>query len=217
MHQSIEEFESVLLDKNKFNLADVKYIGADRVEEQIAKNQHVVFITSHFGSSLPAVTFLERFKVPILGMSSNVTNGEKVNPAITNLYFNKYRAIAKHLNGGDVIDVEGNAKKFLHFLKKKGSLIIIADLPPGHPNETPVWKTFFGKKRGFASGATKLANSTNSKIIPFVCYYEDESYVMKFGDLEGDPYSFLEEEIRKRPEMWWASDLLDIYAKEVEK
>jgi lauroyl/myristoyl acyltransferase len=216
MHQSIEEYEGVLLDKDNFNHIQVTYIGLKNVEEQIAKNPHAVFVTAHFGSSLLGITFLNKLNIPLLVMSSNVVEHEKVHPTITNFFLKKYRGIDRYMNGGEVLDIEGNGKKFLNFLKKIGSLVIISDLPPNNANETPVFKMFFGQKRGFASGAQKLAKSTNSIIIPFVCYFEDNGFVMKFGDLEKDPYSFLEEEISVRPELWWASDLLEIYKKEEE-
>lgn len=211
IYQSVEEYEAVLLSQGKFPLAEVVYEGEKEVFEYIQKNPHCVFITGHFGNSLAGVCFLEFLGIPILGMSSSVTKNSNVHPSITKLYNEKYKAIAKRLNGGDVIDIEGNAKKFMDFLKKTGSLIIIADLPPASVNEVPLFKDFFGKKRGFASGASKLSKSVNGKIIPFVSYYENGKYIMKFGDLKNDPYNFLENEIQKRPYLWWACDLLEEY------
>ncbi|MCX6050895.1 MAG: hypothetical protein NTZ60_00085 [Campylobacterales bacterium] len=210
MYQSIEEFEGALLDKDKFSHIKVKYIGIERVEEQIAKNPHAVFVTSHFGSSLLGITLLKRLNIPLLVMSSNVVTHEKVHPTLTQFFLEKYRGIGRYMNGGEVLDIEGNGKKFLSFLKKRGSLVIIADLPPNNPNEIPAWKMFFGQIRGFASGAEKLAQSTKSEIIPFVCYFEDDNYVVKFGDFNKEPYSFLEQEIQKKPEMWWAADILKL-------
>ena len=89
-------------------------------------------------------------------------------------------------------------------------MVIIADLPPNNANEVPTWKMFFGRERGFASGAGKLAASTHAEIIAFVCYFEEDHYVVKFSDFDQDPHSFLEEAIAKRPQMWWASDILGL-------
>ena len=210
MYQSVEEFEGALLDKDRFNHIKVKYIALESVEERIAKNPHAVFVTSHFGSSLLSITFLKRLGIPLLVMSSNVVEHEKVHPTLTKFFLKKYRGIDRYMNGGEVLDIEGNGKRFLSFLKKTGSLVIIADLPPNNANETPAWKMFFGCERGFASGAKKLAESCGSEVIPFVCYFEDGSYVVKFGDERQEPYGFLEEEIGKRPEMWWAADILGL-------
>lgn len=210
VYQSIEEFEGALLDKDKFSNIKVKYIGIKSVQEQIVKNPHAVFITSHFGSSLLGITFLKKLGIPLLVMSSNVVEHEKVHPCLTQFFLKKYRGIGRYMNGGEVLNIEGNGKKFLSFLKKRGSLVIIADLPPNNPNEMPVWKMFFGRERGFASGAQKLAQYTRGDIIPFVCYFEDDNYVIKFGDFNKEPYSFLEEEIQKKPQMWWASDMLGL-------
>jgi len=217
MFQSVEEYEGVLLDKNKFSDIQIRYIGVEKIETYIATHPHVVFITAHFGSSLLGITLLKKLNLPLLVMSSNVVAHEKVNPVITNFFLKKYAGIGRYMNGGEVLDIEGNGKKFLKFLKTQGSLVVIADLPPNHPNEIPLWKEFFGQRRGFASGAQKLADSCNSLIIPFVCYFENNSYVVKFGDLDKDAYVFLEEEIRQRPEMWWASDILELLYKEEKK
>lgn len=213
INQSIEEFEGALLDKDRFGSMGVTYIGIESVEASLAKNGHAVFVTAHFGSSLLGITLLKRLGVALLVMSSNVVEHEKVHPTLTKFFLKKYRGIDRYMNGGEVLDIEGNGKKFLSFLKKRGSLVIIADLPPNSANEIPAWKMFFGKERGFAAGAGKLAASTDSEIIPFVCYFENNRYVVKFGDFEKDPYAFLEEEIGYRPEFWWAADMLEIYKK----
>lgn len=215
INQSLEEFEGALLDKDRFGQIKVEYIRIEGVEERIAKNPHAVFITAHFGSSLLGITLLKRLGISLLVMSSNVVEHEKVHPTLTKFFLKKYRGIDRYLNGGEVLDIEGNGKRFLSFLKNSGSLVIISDLPPNSDNEIPTWKMFFGGERGFASGAGKLAKSVNSEIIPFVCYFEDNRYVVKFGDFGKDPYGFLEEEFEKRPQMWWASDMLDIYPKKI--
>lgn len=215
-YQSMEEFEGALLGAKRFADIEIKYIGLEKVKERVAKNPHAVFITSHFGSSILGITFLQRLEIPLLVMSSNVVEHEKVHPALTKFFLKKYRGIDIYMNGGEVLDIEGNGKKFLSFLKKTGSLVIIADLPPNNVNETPEWKRFFGYERGFASGAKKLAESCGSEIIPFVCYFEDRGYVIKFGDERQEPYSFLEEEIGKKAEMWWAADILGLLQKKRE-
>lgn len=215
-YQSIEEFEAALLAKGKFPGARVRYEGLEKVKEYVKQNPNVVFITSHFGNSLAGVSFLEVLGVPILGMSSNVTKNENVHRSITKLYEEKYKAIAKHLNGGDVIDIEGNRKTFMNFLKNKGSLIIVADLPPTRHNKIPAFRKFFGETRGFASGAAKFCESANTRMIPFVSFYEKGEYVMRFAPLDMEPYAFLQEQIAQRPSMWWASDLLELYGKKKE-
>lgn len=210
VYQSIEEFEGVLLDKNKFGTIHVDYLGIENVEALLRENPHAVFVTSHFGSSLLGITFLQRLNVPLLVMSSDVVSHPRVHPTLTQFFLKKYKGISNYMNGGEVLDIEGNGKKFLSFLKKTGSLVIIADLPPNSANEAPAWKMFFGKERGFAAGAQKLAVSTSSVIIPFVCYFEKDRYVLQFGDANQDPYRFLEAAITKRPQMWWAADILGL-------
>ena len=65
INQSIEEFEAVLLDKNRFTNVEVNYMGLEKIEKHIAENPHTIFVTAHFGSSLLGITFLNRLNTPI--------------------------------------------------------------------------------------------------------------------------------------------------------
>ena len=87
----------------------------------------------------------------------------------------------------------------------------VADLPAPDPKNECLWKNFFGKERAFSSGINRLSQKSDSKVIPYVCYFEEGRYIMKFADLEEDIYSFFEKEIIKKPGMWWANDLLETY------
>lgn len=208
--QSIEEFESALIVQKKYHTIGVKYVGMEKVQEYLQKEKKAIFTTGHFGS-IVGLTYLHIFKNPTLHMASNVTKQKIVHPSITNFYIKKYLVGNDYMNGGEVLDVEGNNRKFFSFLKKNGSLSTIADLPANPQNEVPLWKEFFGKTRGFATGLQRLSNATNTKIIPYVCYYENGTYIMKFGSLDEDIYKFLENEIRMKPHLWWAADLLPTY------
>ncbi len=211
IYQSIEEYESVCLKNGKLKGVGVKFEGDSSVLKQLGKDSRYVFLTAHFGASIVGVNFLGQLNLKILGMSSNVVEQRLVHRSITKLYKNKYEAIAKELNGGGVVDIEENYKRFFSFLKSEGSLVIVGDLPPRSENENPFWTEFFYRVRGFASGANRFSTRCSSEIIPFVCYYEDGNYVVKFGKISSNPYKFLEDEIKKRAGLWWASDLLSLY------
>lgn len=210
IYQSLEEYEAHLVINGRFQKQVIRFENTEPVKHLLTTNANIVFITGHFGASLEAVTQLKYFGVPVLGMSSSITRDDRVHPSITRFYDKKYRAIAKYLNGGDVIDIEGNAKQFYRFLRQQGSLIIIADLPPASSNEEPIYRRFFHEDRGFASGPTKLAQSANTQLVPFVCFYENGGYVMRFGAPGNEPYQFLEQEFGSRPHMWWAADILPL-------
>lgn len=216
IHQSIEEYETTALIMGNFPTNRVEYEGLEEVLSIVEQNPHHVFITAHFGSSLVGVHFLHALGIPVLGMSSNVTKHPIVHPVITKLYRQKYDAIGRFLNGGEVIDREGNTRTFFKFLKNRGSLVIIADLPPSSVNEEAHYVPFFNQYRGLASGAKKLSETTQCKIIGFVSYFENGKHVLKF-DTDNDAYRFLENEIIKRPGMWWASDMLEMYPVKTEE
>lgn len=215
--QSLEEYDAMLAIQGKFNGLHVCYHNEKPIVELMKENPHQVFVTSHFGSSIEAFIFLQIFQTPILVMTSNVTKHHRVHRSITKFYDKKYRSIEPFLHGGQMLDAEGNTKEFYRFLHQIGSLAIVADLPPGNAKNTKVEADFFGKKRAFAGGASRLANKMNTNPIPYVCYYEDGGYHMVFGDLDVNPYAFFESQIKKRPHLWWASDLLQSYPKIQEK
>jgi lauroyl/myristoyl acyltransferase len=145
----------------------------------------------------------------VLGMSSSVVDDPRVHPAIARFYRRKYAAITPYMNGGGIIDRQGNAAKFVRFLLRGGAVGIVGDLPPD-PGEQPLVKMFLGKQRGFAPGAVKLAEMTGAKILAYVCVYSGGEYVLRFSAPEQDPYQFIEEAIRSEPSQWWAADLLPL-------
>ncbi len=208
--QSLEEYEAMLIIKNRFHKIPVKYYNENAVLELFEKNPHHVFVTSHFASSIEAFIFLNIFKTPNMIMTSNITKHPMVHKSINKFYDKKYRSIEAFLNGGKMLDAEGNLKQFFRFIKNKGCLTIVADLPPSNPEESDVIKDFFSKKRVFAEGAQRLSQSVKGTVIPYVCYYEKGEYHMVFANLKQDPYEFFEQEIKKRPHLWWAADVLTL-------
>lgn len=208
--QSLEDLEACWLMHKNIMSWPVSYEGLDYVQELIKIHGRVVFVASHYGSSILGVIHLRTLGVPILGMSSNVVEHELVHPAIGRFYRNKYKGMQPFLNGGKVLDREGNSRKFLNFLKGNGSIVIIGDLPPD-PQEEPVVIDFFGKPRGFASGAHRFAKIFKIPLLSFVCEYSNSGFKIKFSSANENPYTFLEQQIKKNPSAWWASDLLELY------
>ena len=210
IYQSYEEFEAAKINNRTYMDIPVEYIGRDGVEEYLKEHKNVIFATCHFGSIVGLIN-LHVFKKPMIHMSSNVTKQSLVHPSITQFYIKKYLVGDEYMNGGEILDVENNNKKILKFLKNGGSLSSVADLPAANPNHEAFWVEFFGKQRALSSAVHRLSQKYDAKIVPYVCYYEKGKYIMKFADMGEDIYRFFEDEIRKRPGMWWASDLLSHY------
>jgi lauroyl/myristoyl acyltransferase len=209
-YQSIEEYEAALLYTGANQSGPVEYVGLEGVKRVLEEKNRVVFVTSHFSSSILGTAFLGRLGVPILGMSSNVVDRAEVHPSISRTYRRKYKAMGQYLNGGEILDREGNTSKFVRFLKKGGAVVIVGDLPP-EANETPRWATFLGKVRGFASGAQKLSTMMDAPLMAFVCQFEGGQHWVKFSAPGEDPYAFLSAQIERDLGQWWAMDVLGAY------
>ena len=209
IYQSYEEFEAAKINNRTYMKIPVEFVNKDGVEEYLKEHKNVIFATFHFGSIVGLIN-LHVFGKKMLHMASNVTKQSIVHPSITKFYIKKYLVGNEYMNGGEIIDVENNNKKILKFVKNGGSISSVADLPANEPMKEAFWAEFFGKKRAFASAIHRLSQKYNVKIVPYVCYYEKGKYIMKFADMSEDMYGFFEEEIRKRPGMWWASDLLNV-------
>jgi lauroyl/myristoyl acyltransferase len=207
--QSLEEFEGACLPIRDIASWPLHIEGLDELVTQLALHPRVVFVTSHFGSSILGTAMLGCLGLPVLGMSSNVVEDPRVHPAIGRFYRRKYAAMAPYLRGGEVLDRQGNASKFVRFLLRGGAVVIVGDLPPD-PHEQPLVKSFLGRPRGFAPGAAKLAQMTHAKLLAFTCVYGEGKYVLRFSKPEQDPYEFIGTAIRAAPSLWWAADLLPL-------
>ncbi len=209
-YQSIEEYEAACLHTGQTSRWPVQYLGLEGVMNVLAKKGRVVFVTSHFSSSILGTAFLGTLGVPVLGMSSNVVDRVEVPPSVSRTYRRKYKAMGRTLNGGEILDREGNTPKFVRFLKKGGAVVIVGDLPP-EPNETPRWANFLGKIRGFASGAQRLSDMLDAPLMSFVCQFEQGQHCVKFSSPGEDPYVFLSQQIERDLGQWWAMDVLNAY------
>jgi lauroyl/myristoyl acyltransferase len=209
-HQSIEEYEAACLHTGVTQDWPVQFAGMDGVKKVIEEKGRVVFVTSHFSSSILGTAFLGALGVPVLGMSSNVVDRAEVHPSVSRTYRRKYKAMGWYLNGGAILDREGNTHKFVRFLKKGGAVVIVGDLPP-EPNEAPRWARFLGEIRGFAAGAQRLSDMLDAPLMSFVCQFEKGQHWVKFSAPGEDPYEFLSGKIERDLGQWWAMDVLGAY------
>ena len=208
--QSVEEWEGALLGRGRPKL-NVRYEGIEKVWTMLEAGTVPVFVTAHYGSSILGITFLETFGIPLLVMSSNVVFSEDMPQGLQKYFRKKYHGIEPFLHGGTVMEKEGNTRKFVEFLRGGNSIVILADLPPS-PGEKPIWRNFFGQVRGFAPGATRLAERHHRPVVGFLCDFDpdEQCYTLRF-EAEEDPYAFFERQFARHPERWWAADLLPLY------
>lgn len=207
--QSLEELEACWLTCRDFTKWPVEYEGLDAVQEVIKAHGRVVFVTAHFASSILGTIHLRVLGIPILGMSSNVVEDPRVHPAIGRFYRRKYAAMNAYLQGGQVLDRQGNSRRFARFLKNGGAVVIVGDLPPD-PNEMPLPVVLFGKTRCVASGASRLADLVGVPLMSYVCKYTPQGYKVTFSEPGELPYRLFEKQIAADPVAWWAADLLPL-------
>lgn len=206
--QSIEEWEAAcMIIGRDISRWPVIYEGLEDTLKLLQNNPRMVFLTAHFASSILGIVLLQRLGIPLLVMSSNIVDDPSVHPWISRFYRQKYAAMGRYLNGGQVLDRENNTGKFVRFLKQGGALVIIGDLPPS-PHESATLRSFLGISCGFASGPSKLAKMERVPLVAFVCEFDAYSHHLHFSAPDQDPYAFIEQAIRRSPGAWWAADIL---------
>lgn len=207
--QSLEELEACWLQYRHFNDWPVEYVGLEPVLDMVKQHGRAVFVTAHFASSIVGTIFLQKLGLPILGMSSKVVEDPRVHPAIGRFYRRKYAAMNPYLNGGEVLDRQGNSRRFVKFVQQGGAVVIVGDLPPD-PQELPYEVDFIGQRRAFASGAARLAQMANVPLVAFVCERTAAGYRVTFSTPGAAPFALFERHIANDPGAWWAADLLPL-------
>lgn len=207
--QSLEELEAAWLPCRNLENWPVEYVGLDSVLSVLKKNERVVFVTAHFSSSILGTIHLRKLGVPVLGMSSNVVEDPRVHPSIGRFYRRKYAAMNSYLGGGKILDRQGNSREFIKFLKKRGAVVIVGDLPPD-PGERALETPFFNKVRCLAQGPSRMAELTQSPFFGFVCEYTNRGFRVTFSEVNQNPYALIEKSVKTNPAAWWAADLLPL-------
>lgn len=208
--QSLEELEACWLSCRDLTHWPVEYVGLEPVLAALETHGRAVFVTAHYSSSILGTIHLRRLGIPILGMSSNVVDDPRVHPGIGRFYRKKYLAMGPYLHGGQILDRQGNSRRFVKFLKNGGAVVIVGDLPPD-PHEAPLETMFLGKVRGFAPGAARLASMVQVPLLSFVCEYTPRGYRLTFSVPGQNPYELIEKHIAHDPSAWWAADLLPTF------
>ena len=67
-----------------------------------------------------------------------------------------------------------------------------------------------GSDLAACSVTQRLADLAKVPLFSFVCEYTPTGYRMSFSTPDGDPYSHIDEAIRRNPARWWAADLLPL-------
>jgi len=187
--------------------------GFEAVQAAQLKGQGVILLTPHFDSYCTGIILMGMKGLRLNAMTTNDVRHPMVNPAIQDYFKNKFGAMESFFNGGKIIAKEGDKRFFYRILRNGEALVLGADLPAVGKNPSIV--RFLGENRKMSPGPLRLAKRTKSLIAGFVCLYESPGqYHLELTPLyeatnEGleEVYEFLGDNIRSRPQRWWASDL----------
>ncbi|MEG1455096.1 MAG: hypothetical protein RSC66_05925, partial [Comamonas sp.] len=81
--------------------------------------------------------------------------------AVQRHFHAKYRGLEQYLNGGKVMNMEEGLRPFYDMLKRRESLVVLADAPV-LPNGAAMTVRFLGAPRKIAGGGLRLAQRTDS-------------------------------------------------------
>lgn len=211
-----DEFEAQLVAHRRVRELECSFEPA--WAQRIGQNRErgLILLTPHFGSFYVGMTLLARSGGRFNAMSSAITSDPRVDDAVKQHFWQKYRGLEYYLNGGKVLDMELGLKPFYRMLKQRETLLILADSPV-LPGGASMQIEFLGAQRIMAGGALRLAQKTGSDLGGYVCicvgpgrYHLD---VCPIGPAD-DPatmatiYRFFSEKILASPGQWWAADLL---------
>lgn len=181
----------------------------------------LVLLTCHFDSFTLGLLILGLAGLHTNGMSSAVVEDQRL-PLGVRLFFNKKYQNMEQYMGLTVKHQEHDRLFFYRVLEKGEALLVLGELPAS-PGSASVRLPFMGKNVMLAGGPWRMACKTGSLIAAYVCLCEGPGKYRVICHPPVDPssgdalsvlnpiYEFFESFIRRYPERWWASDLLNVY------
>lgn len=177
-----------------------------------------VYVSIHSGVPVVFSLLTHQNRIRAHLIASAVTERPEIPWAVRRFYRKKYHALNRRSCGGNVWFLEHGLKALHRRLLAGDSLITITDLPPPANGEAiPV--SLFGKTRFWAGGSARIALQHRRPLQPFVTELTPSGWTIRLGPAisgtelsEFQPaYQFLANAIERRPEGWWALDLLAIH------
>mgnify|MGYP001604566091 CR=1 FL=1 len=224
MAESMDEFEARWMDAGRGAELTCEFVPPDALDYCRDRTRGLVMLTPHFESFFLGASFLARSGEMVNAMSSAVTQDPRVDPAVQQHFHAKYRGLEKYLNGGKVMNMEEGLRPFYDMLKRRESLVVLADAPV-LPNGAAMTVRFLGARRRIAGGGLRIAQRTDSDIGAYFCVpIRKGHYKLIFfppapardPDTIQRIYDFFTEHIMNHPGGWLASDLLHAMPKDAE-
>lgn len=214
------QYECELLIQGRIEELNCTYgVDRERYLEQTA-GRGLLLLSPHFDGFIHGVSLLGLlFKAsgrPVNLLTSALVRDERVHPDIQAHYAGTYRCMARYLNGGQALDMEGGSQAFIDMLARGEVVVMAADAPPLHYGAV-MQQEFLGAPRRLAGGALRMATKAGARVGGYLCHYRGRArYEMELTAVHdaGDAsalaplYHFFSDAILREPGKWWASDLL---------
>jgi len=217
------------LDAAMFPHRDLKAIfqrsqieGFEQWEKILNKGKGLVVLTCHYDCFTMGVTLMAMKGYKVNLMTSNAVADPRLSRHVQKFYKDKYQGMEAYFNGGKTVHVEDNLRFFYQALSNNEIVFILADLPAASKENNPkIIAPFINNHYHMAPGPFRMALKTNSQMAGFYCLRQGGGRYHIHCSAAYDPqdldhtithlYDFLQQPIKKYPERWFASDLLNSY------
>ncbi len=182
----------------------------------------LVVLTCHYDCFTMGVTLMAMKGRKVNLMTSNVVENAQLSPYVQDFYAKKYQAMEGYFNGGKAVHVEDSLRFFYQALANNEIVFILADLPaPSKDKNSSIVAPFINNNYHLAPGPFRMALKTNSPMAAFYCLNKGGGkYHIQCSEVY-DPhdqlnsvahlYDFLQQPIKRHPEKWFVSELLNGY------
>lgn len=173
-------FANVLIDKlaawsGALSLSDVRYVGRDKLLNELNKGQGVVLLASHLGNNEVSRVIASSSNAARINVLVHTKHAKKFNQLLADYNLDS------RLNLLQVTEINVATSILLSDKIANGELVIIAaDRIPVSDNPRVCEVNFLGAKAAFPQGAFILASLLNCPVYTLFCLQEQGQYVIYF-------------------------------------
>lgn len=182
----------------------------------------LVVLSLHFDKALIGAVGVGLMGLTTYAAASNLTEDERIDPAIRRYFLRKYRAAGNLMNAGGFVYIETGLRRLIKGLRRGEVVCLCADVPAGAHDGSGVWVPWLGAERRMQELGLRLAAETGSDMLGMVCTHDEDggatwhcSPLMPSGTDPQASYlhimAFLESWVRRLPHRWWALHQLGDY------
>ena len=214
------QYECTLVIEGRLEELSCNYrVDRERYLEQTA-GRGLLLLSPHYDSFVLGVGLVGLLFKPagrrVNLLTSAMVKDARVHPAIQAHFADTYRTMARYMNGGCSVDMEGGSQPFIDMLARGEVVVMAGDAPPLHYGAV-MQQEFLGAQRKLAGGALRMAAKAGARVGGYLCHFRgpgryevDFTAVQDVADAASlaPLYRDFSQAIEREPGRWWASDLL---------